>query len=140
MVDPGSAPAAQQPEISISQLVKKHKESRDQERAATDKKIKEVMGLVPGVSAALVENVNKDVLDVFTNQHLLEVEGKELQSQSEKFLKQSQTWMNIFENFNQSLKELGDMSNWATVIEADARETVIALDQMMKSQKDLKTL
>ena len=112
----------QQPEMSISQLVKKHKEVRDYERAATDKKVKEVMNLVPAVSAALVENVNKDVLDVFTNQHLLETEGKELQHQADKFLKQSQTWMNIFESFNNSLKELGDMSNWASVIETDARE------------------
>ena len=59
---------------------------------------------------------------MFTNQHLLDAEAKEVSSQAERFKKLSHEWFGLFEKFNLSLKELGDMSNWATVIETDARE------------------
>eukprot|EP01064_Diplonema_japonicum_P008774 TRINITY_DN1617_c0_g1_i1.p1 TRINITY_DN1617_c0_g1~~TRINITY_DN1617_c0_g1_i1.p1 ORF type:complete len:134 (+),score=25.22 TRINITY_DN1617_c0_g1_i1:53-454(+) len=127
-------------EASIAALVKSHKEKREAKRAANDKKLKEVLSIVPQVSTALVENVNKDVLDIFTNQHVLESESKELQGQAERFYKQSQGWLALFESFNNSLKELGDMANWATVIESDARETVRALDEMIRTQKAVKAM
>eukprot|EP00659_Diplonema_papillatum_P004340 gene4340-6720_t len=109
-------------EASITALVKAHKEKREVRKQQNDKRLKEVLGVVPHVSQTLVENVNKDVLEVFANQHVLESEGRELQTQADRFLKQSQNWLTLFDNFNSSLKELGDMANWATVIEADARD------------------
>eukprot|EP01059_Diplonema_ambulator_P023266 TRINITY_DN38695_c0_g1_i1.p1 TRINITY_DN38695_c0_g1~~TRINITY_DN38695_c0_g1_i1.p1 ORF type:complete len:151 (+),score=50.29 TRINITY_DN38695_c0_g1_i1:53-454(+) len=127
-------------EASIAALVKNHKERRDAKRLANDRKLREVLSVVPQVSTTLVENVNKDVLDIFTNQHVLESETKELQAQADRFYKQSQGWLALFESFNNSLKELGDMANWATVIESDARETVRALDEMTRTQKNLKAL
>eukprot|EP01063_Lacrimia_lanifica_P022925 TRINITY_DN30431_c0_g1_i1.p3 TRINITY_DN30431_c0_g1~~TRINITY_DN30431_c0_g1_i1.p3 ORF type:complete len:130 (+),score=61.33 TRINITY_DN30431_c0_g1_i1:67-456(+) len=118
----------------VAELVKAHSKRREARKVENERAMKRLHAAVPHASESLVASVNRDVLELFTNQHILETETKELQAQTDKFQKQSQQWLAMFETFNKSLKELGDLSNWANMIESDAREAVRALDTICKAQ------
>eukprot|EP00754_Rhynchopus_humris_P039712 Rhum_TRINITY_DN22823_c0_g1::Rhum_TRINITY_DN22823_c0_g1_i1::g.176164::m.176164/K20185/BLOC1S1; biogenesis of lysosome-related organelles complex 1 subunit 1 len=128
------------PEVRIQNIVKRHRDRKDAIRAENEKQMKALAVVMPRVNKDLVASVNQDVLEIFTNQHLLDAEAKELHHQADKFKKISQDWFSLFDKFNHTLKELGDMSNWATIIESDARDTVRALDEMTRAQKSLRAL
>lgn len=68
----------------------------------------------------------------YNNQRALENEAKVLQYNVNQFSKQTQQWMNMLENFNQSLKELGDVENWARTIETDITTLASALEYAYK--------
>eukprot|EP01062_Namystynia_karyoxenos_P074590 TRINITY_DN71541_c0_g1_i1.p2 TRINITY_DN71541_c0_g1~~TRINITY_DN71541_c0_g1_i1.p2 ORF type:complete len:165 (+),score=77.22 TRINITY_DN71541_c0_g1_i1:75-497(+) len=131
--------AGPSPENTIANLVRLNKERKEQLRVANERKLRECTAAFGELSAALVEGVNRDASEVFSNQQLLEQQTKELQVQADKFLKQSQRWVELFDGFNSSLKELGDVANWARVIEGDARETVRALSSLHDARRQLRT-
>lgn len=68
----------------------------------------------------------------YTNQRALENEAKQLQHHVNQFSRQTTQWMNMLENFNQALKELGDVENWARTIEADITTVASALEYAYK--------
>ena len=68
-------------------------------------------------------------------QHVLEAEAKELQVQTQRFARQTQNWLALFDQFNKSLKELGDVSHWAKCIEADAQSLVATMDAVAQNKR-----
>jgi len=98
------------------------------------KKRKQVVSSISNVSSALLDSVNTEVSSIFNNQKKLEAEAKALQTATQKFSKQTNQWLTIIDNFNNSLKELGDIENWALSIEKDMKAIVSALDYVNKSQ------
>ena len=68
----------------------------------------------------------------YNNQRKLENEAKKLQNHVDLFSKQTQLWINMLENFNQALKELGDVDNWARTIETDITTIASALEYAYK--------
>ena len=68
----------------------------------------------------------------YSNQRALENEAKILQQHINNFSKQTNQWTTMLENFNQSLKELGDVENWARTIEADITTVASALEYAYK--------
>jgi hypothetical protein len=54
----------------------------------------------------MVDSVNIGVSKVFTNQKKIEVQAVQLQTQTERFSKQTAQWLQLIEGFNQSLKVL----------------------------------
>ncbi|KXJ04725.1 Biogenesis of lysosome-related organelles complex 1 subunit 1, partial [Exaiptasia diaphana] len=68
----------------------------------------------------------------YVNQKKLESEAKLLQAHVGHFSKQTSLWLQMVENFNQSLKELGDVENWSRVIEADMTSIASALEYAYK--------
>ncbi|KTF93198.1 hypothetical protein cypCar_00011228, partial [Cyprinus carpio] len=63
----------------------------------------------------------------------LDHEVKTLQVQASQFAKQTAQWINMVENFNQALKEIGDVENWARSIEMDMRTITTALEYVHKA-------
>ena len=46
-------------------------------------------------------------------QKRLDAEAKQLHSHASNFARQTQQWLGLVDNFNSSLKELGDVDSWA---------------------------
>lgn len=103
------------------------------------------------VSGLLAENVNGGVAAVFSNQRQIEAEAKLLQSQVPlrflhitcrtadlqtykviKFSKQTTQWVQMIEGFNNALKELGDIENWAKTIERDMATIASSLEYRLQ--------
>ncbi|XP_054859127.1 biogenesis of lysosome-related organelles complex 1 subunit 1 isoform X2 [Eublepharis macularius] len=74
------------------------------------------------------------VAQAYVNQRKLDHEVKTLQIQAAQFAKQTGQWISMVENFNQALKEIGDVENWARSIEMDMRTIATALEYVHKGQ------
>lgn len=74
------------------------------------------------------------VAQAYVNQRKLDHEVKTLQVQASQFSKQTAQWISMVEGFNQALKEIGDVENWARSIEMDMRTIATALEYVQKGQ------
>lgn len=70
----------------------------------------------------------------YNNQRALESEAKQLQQQVNQLSKQTQQWTQMLDQFNTALKELGDVENWARIIETDITTVACALEYAYKGQ------
>eukprot|EP00037_Helgoeca_nana_P002007 m.31176 g.31176 ORF g.31176 m.31176 type:complete len:131 (-) comp12294_c0_seq1:373-765(-) len=104
---------------TLSEIVKRHTAEQAVRRKDSDVRRQEASVAAQKVSKVLVESLNEGVAAVFTTQKQLELEAKHLQSSLVKYTKLSNQWISMVENFNQALKEIGDVENWAERIEAD---------------------
>lgn len=68
------------------------------------------------------------VAQAYLNQKKLDAEAKQLHTNAITFSKQTQQWLSLVDNFNSALKEIGDVENWAKVIEEDMRLISAALE------------
>ncbi|XP_076864931.1 biogenesis of lysosome-related organelles complex 1 subunit 1 isoform X1 [Brachyhypopomus gauderio] len=84
------------------------------------------------LTEALVDHLNVGVAQAYVNQRKLDHEVKTLQVQASQFAKQTAQWINMVEGFNQALKEIGDVENWARSIEMDMRTIATALEYVHK--------
>uniref|UniRef100_A0A4W6E066 Biogenesis of lysosome-related organelles complex 1 subunit 1 n=1 Tax=Lates calcarifer TaxID=8187 RepID=A0A4W6E066_LATCA len=86
------------------------------------------------LTEALVDHLNVGVAQAYINQRKLDHEVKTLQVQASQFSKQTAQWISMVEGFNQALKEIGDVENWARSIEMDMRTIATALEYVHKGQ------
>ena len=84
---------------------------------------------------ALVDHLNVGVAQAYLNQKRLDSEAKQLHLNATNFAKQTQSWLGLIETFNTSLKELGDVENWAKTIESDMRAISSTLEYTYKVRK-----
>lgn len=58
----------------------------------------------------------------------MEAEARQLQAQAARFSKQARQWVSVTEQFNRSMKEIGDIENWARVMEQDITTIAAVLE------------
>lgn len=84
------------------------------------------------VADSMVDGINQGVARVFSNQRKIGQETKYLENESLKLQKQTNLWIQLIEDFNNALKEIGDVENWAQVIENDMKEVSSALEHVYR--------
>ncbi|XP_059742705.1 biogenesis of lysosome-related organelles complex 1 subunit 1 isoform X1 [Bos taurus] len=99
-----------------------------------EKRRREAITAATCLTEALVDHLNVGVAQAYMNQRKLDHEVKTLQVQAAQFAKQTGQWIGMVENFNQALKEIGDVENWARSIELDMRTIATALEYVYKGQ------
>src|SRR4051812_22672058 len=72
--------------------------------------------------SALLQSTNGDIQNLIVKERQLEVELKEIQTQTELMHIRLQQWAQLFLKFNVALKELGDVGHWSKVVEADVED------------------
>eukprot|EP01017_Pseudomicrothorax_dubius_P037111 TRINITY_DN5395_c0_g1_i1.p2 TRINITY_DN5395_c0_g1~~TRINITY_DN5395_c0_g1_i1.p2 ORF type:complete len:128 (-),score=51.00 TRINITY_DN5395_c0_g1_i1:169-552(-) len=85
---------------------------------------KNMKNLVEPVTKEMFHNLNDRVLILHNNQIIIERETKELKNECVKFYKEANQWMDLYNQLNEALKEVGDVVNWANVIQEDLKEVV----------------
>ena len=103
----------------LSDIYKAHQHQQTERRLEQERKRKQAIKSAQEVSSGFVDALNSGVESAYENQKKINHLVKELQTQSGLFLKQASQWINTVEAFNASLKELGDLPNWASIIEKD---------------------
>ena len=96
---------------------------------------KEAMESVGAATTAAMDTVNVGVATVWHNQQQLEAEARQLQQQAQRFNTQTTQWLSTFQSFHQSLKELGDVENWARTIESDMAFINSSLEQVQSARE-----
>jgi len=72
---------------------------------------------VAKLTSALVSGINRGVLEVFENQKEVEKEAKLLQKKVETFKNESRTWVESLNDFDESVKSIGDFENYVMTLE-----------------------
>ncbi|ELR13645.1 GCN5 family protein 1 (GCN5L1) protein [Acanthamoeba castellanii str. Neff] len=117
----------------LAVLLKEHQQKQELLKQENEVRRKKAVTSVDKVSACMVDSVNIGVSKVFTNQKKIEVQAVQLQTQTERFSKQTAQWLQLIEGFNQSLKEIGDIESWARTIEADMRQIAANLEYVHRN-------
>ncbi|KAJ1527663.1 hypothetical protein ONE63_007624 [Megalurothrips usitatus] len=120
----------------LSSLVKEHQSKQAARKERQDQKRKDAIAAANNLTQALVDHLNVGVAQAYLNQKRLDAEAKHLHHNATNFAKQTQQWLNLVENFNGALKEIGDAENWARSIENDMRTITAALEYSCKVSQE----
>ncbi|XP_028711298.2 biogenesis of lysosome-related organelles complex 1 subunit 1 [Peromyscus leucopus] len=132
--EPRCAHTPQPGSTMLSRLLKEHQAKQNERKELQEKRRQEAITAATCLTEALVDHLNVGVAQAYMNQRKLDHEVKTLQVQAAQFAKQTGQWIGMVENFNQALKEIGDVENWARSIELDMRTIATALEYVYKGQ------
>ncbi|XP_066473113.1 biogenesis of lysosome-related organelles complex 1 subunit 1 [Tiliqua scincoides] len=118
----------------LSRLLREHQAKQSERKELQEQRRREAIAAATCLTEALVDHLNVGVAQAYVNQKKLDYEVKTLQIQAAQFAKQTGQWITMVENFNQALKEIGDVENWARSIEMDMRTIATALEYVYKGQ------
>ena len=121
----------------LSSLVKEHQSKQAARKERQEQKRKDAIAAANNLTQALVDHLNVGVAQAYLNQKRLDAEAKQLHHNATNFAKQTQQWLNLVENFNGALKEIGDAENWARSIENDMRTITAALEYSYKVSQEV---
>ncbi|XP_053907371.1 biogenesis of lysosome-related organelles complex 1 subunit 1 [Cuculus canorus] len=118
----------------LSRLLKEHQARQGERRELQERRRREAITAATRLTEALVDHLNVGVAQAYVNQRKLDQEVKALQAAAAQFARQTGHWIAMVESFNQALKEIGDVENWARSIELDMRTIATALEYVYKGQ------
>ena len=72
-----------------------------------------------GVTSVFAELLTKDATEVYVNQKELDKESRLLLNEGRRLTENTLKWIDTVERLNKSLNEIGDIENWASVMEKD---------------------
>jgi len=116
----------------LSSLVKEHQARQVVRKERQEGKRKEALAAATSLTTALVDHLNVGVAQAYLNQKRLDSEAKQLHLNATNFSKQTTAWLQLIDSFNNSLKEVGDVENWARTIEGDMRAISSTLEYTYK--------
>jgi len=116
----------------LSSLVKEHQARQIVRKEKQEVKRKEALSAATNLTTALVDHLNVGVAQAYLNQKRLDSEAKQLHLNATNFSKQTTAWLQLIDSFNNSLKEVGDVENWARTIEGDMRAISSTLEYTYK--------
>ncbi|RUS22142.1 GCN5-like protein 1-domain-containing protein [Endogone sp. FLAS-F59071] len=133
--------------MSLAQLLKTHTQKQANTKRQNEQLRKDAAIAVNQLTDSLTETLNERISEVFTRQKEIEIEARKLSAQTTRYAKQTKQWLNMIEGFNAALKvrgeppwrrgiwrgsatcmEIGDVQNWATIVETDMREVMATLE------------
>jgi len=124
----------------LSRLVREHNQKQQAVRRNNEQLRKEAVQAVSEVTDSLADTLNERVSTILKTQREIETEARKLSVQSVKYTKQTKQWLSMLEGFNSALKELGDVQNWAEVIEKDMKEITTTLEFVHKGTMEGQTI
>ena len=83
------------------------------------------------LNSNITKSLNSQVEILHDNQRKIELQCKTLKQESEKLITQSQNWAKLYGALNSSFKQLGDINNWASVIEKEMGEVTMAITNLV---------
>ncbi|CAF0706868.1 unnamed protein product [Brachionus calyciflorus] len=118
----------------LSTIAKEHQQQQAIRKQALEKKKIKAVESTNKFSQFLVDRLNKEVTEAFINQKKIDAKIKQLNQNTTQFVKQSNQWISLLENFNTALKELGDVENWSKKIESDMRIINTTVNDILKEE------
>jgi len=116
----------------LSSLVKEHQGQQAVRKEQQEVKRKDALQSAGQLTTALVDHLNVGVAQAYLNQKRLDSEAKQLHLNATNFAKQTTAWLQMIESFNNSIKEVGDVENWAKTIEGDMKTISTTLEYTYK--------
>jgi len=118
----------------LSSIAKEHQQQQQVRKQDLEKKRVHAVESTNKFSQFVLDTLNKEVSEAFVNQKKIDAKVKQLNQNSTQFVKQSQQWIHLLENFNTALKELGDVENWSKKIETDMQIINTTLNSVIEDE------
>ncbi|ORE08192.1 biogenesis of lysosome-related organelles complex 1 subunit 1-like protein [Rhizopus microsporus var. microsporus] len=112
----------------LTLLLKNHNQKKAEIKRNNEQIRKNAVQATNELTDSITDYVNEEVSDIFAKQKELEQQSKRLATQVTKYINQTQQWLSLVDNFNHSLKELGDVKNWAQIMEHDMKTVMTTLE------------
>lgn len=128
-----TAPASAVP--SFQELEKQHHERSVRLKNASEAQFKSACASANAAAAAVVAETSMRTAELHHGSRRIEQDLRELNSHTETMHKRVQEWASMLVKFNAALKEMGDVSNWATVIDRDVQDTVRVLEAVTVAKR-----
>ncbi|KAI8089644.1 biogenesis of lysosome-related organelles complex 1 subunit 1 [Halteromyces radiatus] len=125
--------------MSLAQLLKNHHQKQAESKRQNDQLRKEALNTTHTLTDTVSDHVNQGVSTMFAKQKALEQASKELATQTSRYTKQTKQWLTLVDDFNDALKELGDVKNWTQVMEQDMKTVMATLDFVYQGNIDATT-
>lgn len=122
----------------LAQMAKEHNVRQMARRELQEKRKAEALTSAGNFTQAVVAHLNAKVAHAYHQQKRLDVEAKKLQSNVQTLVRQTNQWLQLTDNFNTALKEIGDVENWARSIERDMLIITGTLEAAYKASEESK--
>lgn len=103
----------------MSQTMKRFQTKQSVQRDLQELRKKEIQQLCAQLNVLLVDTMNNRVEGAYINQKRLQSHTRQFQHNVTNLQKQSDQWLKLMDSFNHSLKEIGDVTNWAKSLESE---------------------
>ncbi|ETO33533.1 hypothetical protein RFI_03569 [Reticulomyxa filosa] len=124
---------------NLQQTIAKYKELRQQQTQERKELRDECLNSLTAMSNTVLLDVRNGVAQIYTNQKKIKDATTELQRASLQFTAKVQKWTKKYNVLNESLRQLGDVRNWAQGIRQDLVEINETLEAICEFQKNQKT-
>ncbi|KAI9009157.1 biogenesis of lysosome-related organelles complex 1 subunit 1 [Hyaloraphidium curvatum] len=113
----------------FSALSKEHATRQNAIRTRIERYRRDAQAAIDLLNGPLLDSLNLGVAQVFKNERDLEADAKRFQAAAAAYHKQCRDWLSLVDQFDNALKELGDVRNWAAVMERDMLQIVTAVER-----------
>jgi len=120
----------------LSSLFKEPQAKQQYRKDLLEKRQSEAIAAANTLTHAIVDSLNLKIGQAYANQRRLDAEARKLQTNAGTLAKQTAQWLQLIENFNQALKEIGDVENWAKTIESDMQLISKSLELAYKAHQE----
>ncbi|KAI8322392.1 GCN5L1-domain-containing protein [Martensiomyces pterosporus] len=113
---------------SLSDILRDHQASQLEQRRTTEQLRKEAVQDIGDLCDTATTSLSAQVGQVLDNQKKIESLARDSAHLVQQHARSTAKWTKLVDQFNGALKELGDVRNWAQVIERDMLDVAATLE------------
>ncbi|KAI8827262.1 GCN5-like 1 [Fimicolochytrium jonesii] len=107
----------------FARIAREHHQKQAADKLTTDHLHKDATTSTTHLTDSLADSLNLRIALAFKTERDIEAESKRLAAAIGTYERQTRAWIAIVGEFNDALKELGDIGSWAGAVERDLRDT-----------------
>ncbi|KAF3910572.1 hypothetical protein ABW21_db0202482 [Orbilia brochopaga] len=115
-----------------SRIIKEERAARNERLRRADEARKHLTHEITVLGDSLDMDLRERISNIHSNADALDSQGKQLKSRTQAMAKTSRQWSALAENGRGRLKEIGDVQNWAEMIERD----LLVLEETLRIVND----
>ncbi|KAJ1799638.1 hypothetical protein LPJ75_006633 [Coemansia sp. RSA 2598] len=118
---------------SLSDILRDHQSANLEHKRATENLRKEAIKDIGDLCDTATTSLSAELSRVHANQREIESLSRDCAHLVQQHVRSTAKWTKLVDQFNDALKELGDVRNWAQVIERDMLDVAATLELVHSS-------
>ena len=114
-----------------TELVQEYDLRRKELRAKITQAKTNMQALAKPLTTDMISSLDSEVLCLHQNQRKIEKETKDLRENAKKLASSAQKWVELYDSLNDAMKQLGDVVNWAQLLEKDMQTVGTAVARLI---------
>lgn len=124
---------------AYASLVKKHRAAQDTKRQEAAKALRSLQEVTDKTVNSLIQHSTErtNAGELLVHERKVDENVRELHAASTATQKRLTQWGHMFVNFQNALKDLGDLTNWSQAVESDVKDAVNILDVVVRHKANV---